>query len=340
MEGIFIKKRYGEQAIRLLNDSQLLRHDFTIAKYERELGLVVSDVATAKSVLQSANIPCVIRRHSFTSRKIKPRSIQDYLRPTIPKELHPAIPSSFDTIGSIAVIDLKSPMLPFKHAIADAILHVHPTIKSVYRKSNAVTGEHRLRALEHIGGLSNTKTIHTEYGIKIALDVAKVYFSPRLSTEHHRIAQLVQKNELVLDFFTASGAFPLHITQFVHSHVVAVDINPTAIDYLQQSLQINKLVGTVEPICIDAREFTYPQKFMRILMNHPSGSKNFLKTADSLLQPGGIIHYYSFVPIEDFPDSFVQEFESELSDYEYLNFTKIRQYSPDLVHAVVDAKKA
>ena len=59
-----------------------------------------------------------------------------------------------------------------------------------------VKGELRVRDLEVIAGGPGTETTHLEYGIKLLVDPAKVYFNPRLANERSRIASLVRQGEV------------------------------------------------------------------------------------------------------------------------------------------------
>ena len=44
-------------------------------------------------------------------------------------------------------------------------------------------------------------------GVALTFDFAKVYFNPRLCTEHGRVTSLVQKGDVMLDVFAGVGPF-------------------------------------------------------------------------------------------------------------------------------------
>jgi len=49
-------------------------------------------------------------------------------------------------------------------------------------------GETRVRDWEILAG-DGTEAVHREYGCEFAIDLAAVYFSPRLATERHRVVE-------------------------------------------------------------------------------------------------------------------------------------------------------
>ncbi|MGZ4892344.1 MAG: hypothetical protein ACXV2B_08845, partial [Halobacteriota archaeon] len=97
----------------------------------------------------------------------------------------------YDVIGDIAVIDWFDGIL----AAATELLQTRRDIKVVLAAVSGVGGEYRLKDLVFVAGERRTETVHKEYGSRLQVDVASVYFSPRLATERHRIAELVQSSE-------------------------------------------------------------------------------------------------------------------------------------------------
>ena len=100
--------------------------------------------------------------------------------------------SAFDQIGDIIVIRIPDSLLSKKKIIGGIILERVSTAKSVFYQSSDVEGDFRTRSLELVAGEDRTETEYKEYGCRFAVDVEKVFFSPRLSTERERIANLVQ----------------------------------------------------------------------------------------------------------------------------------------------------
>ena len=93
-----------------------------------------------------------------------------------------------------------------------------------------------MRDYELIGGSGNTETVHREYGCVYNLDISKVYFSPRLSYEHYRVASQVQEEEIVIDMFAGVGPFSILIAKnHEHVKVYAIDLNPEAVKVAPRS---------------------------------------------------------------------------------------------------------
>ncbi|MCG3224318.1 MAG: hypothetical protein H7647_07625, partial [Candidatus Heimdallarchaeota archaeon] len=170
--------------------------------------------------------------YSFTQKDIQPKNLYEAASKYIPENLHKFIPKAYDVIGEIAVVDIAEEVLKYKKEIGEALYSLFPSLKTVYRKASAVSGQLRTRGLELIAGEKKCETIHLEHGLTIFVDACKTYFSPRLSYEHKRVADLVKEGEVIIDLFTGVGPFPLHIAQNHNVTIYAIDINQKAIKCL------------------------------------------------------------------------------------------------------------
>ncbi|MHA1167858.1 MAG: class I SAM-dependent methyltransferase [Candidatus Hodarchaeales archaeon] len=221
-------------------------------------------------------------------------SYKKILRDKLPARLHGLIPSSFDLIGNVAVVKMEPNLESFKKDIGNAIISTTNAV-TVYNKTGDVDGSYRLPGLELIAGEDVETVVHREHGVKMIVNIKKAFFNPRLGNEHQRIAELVEPGEIVLDFFTGVGPFALLITKMKKTTVFAVDINPAAIDCLNESMKINKLAGEIVSITGDIK--TVVEKLPladRIIMNLPGGSLGHLKLALEKIRNGGTIHFYGF----------------------------------------------
>jgi tRNA (guanine37-N1)-methyltransferase len=151
------------------------------------------------------------------------------------------------------------------------------------------------------------------------LDVGKVYFNPRLSHEHLRVARQIQAGESVVDMFAGIGPFAILIGhRQPSSQVFAVELNPDAHAYLRENVLINKVHQSVTPIQGDSKQLAETRLRAiadRVIMNYPTGSEQFLDAACGILKPnGGIVHYYSFetprVELDESETKFRQGIES------------------------------
>ena len=130
----------------------------------------------------------------------------------VPKDIYHLLPTSFDIVGQVALIKLPDELLQYKNKIGEALLKTHSNLQTVLR-DKGVQGEFRVRDIEIIAGIPCTLTLHTEYGIKLLVDLWEVYFSPRLAKERYRIAKLVDHGEVVVDMFAGVGPFSIKIAK-------------------------------------------------------------------------------------------------------------------------------
>ncbi|MDO8642955.1 MAG: hypothetical protein Q7R76_05250 [Candidatus Woesearchaeota archaeon] len=116
--------------------------------------------------------------------------------------------ASYDTVGTIAILEI-SPLLKKKETlIAQALLDTNSHIKTVVKKKSIRSGKLRLQDYTHLLGEKTTKTVHKESGLEFLLDIKDVYFSVRLSSERLRVAQQIKKGELVLVLFSGCAPYP------------------------------------------------------------------------------------------------------------------------------------
>ncbi|MGY5871943.1 MAG: class I SAM-dependent methyltransferase family protein [Candidatus Thorarchaeota archaeon] len=262
-----------------------------------------------------------------------PRTLIDALDGKLPPEKLALLPRAYDLIGDIAVLEIPDEISSYSELIGAVFLNIHSNFKTVLAKKGAVSGTTRVREYTLLAGEDRTKTIHTEYGCRLAVDVAKAYFSPRLLEEHNRIAQLVKSGEIVVDMFCGVGPFAIHISKQKEAKVIAIDINPSAIDLLCESIGLNKLVGTILPVVADTQDYVNANELNvdRVIMNHPSGASDFVGAACSILKPGGTMHYYDFIGGET-PEDTLKEKVTQLVENEGQKVKSI-----DLVRRVRDS---
>ncbi|KXA92954.1 hypothetical protein AKJ64_01780 [candidate division MSBL1 archaeon SCGC-AAA259E17] len=272
-----------------------------------------------------------------------PRDLQEALRDDLSEDELEELGSSFDIVGDIAIIKLPDSLLDEKQKIGEALMQVHGNLNTVLRQAGPVKGELRTRDLEVIAGDPKTETTHREYGCLFKVDLARVYFSPRLSRERFRIAQKVRPGEVVTNLFAGVGCYSILIAKHSDAEkVYSIDKNGVAVEYMRHNVRINKTGGTVVPVEGDAREVVEEHlrgEADRVLMPLPDFARDFLDVAVEALKPeGGIVHFYDygeepdlFEPSLRFVREAAPEKEIELRDREV-----VRSYAPHLYHVVLD----
>lgn len=343
---IRVERRFGEGLRVLLVELELLDTGFPITKENGQLLFPLRENIEEKQI---AELEQKIPQVTLVERDLNPleRKAQDLataLQDHIPSRYLELLPHSLDIIGDIAIVELIDELQPYAQKIGEAIMTVNSRVTTVYTKAGSVTGKYRLRPLSLIFGEPRTETIHVEYGIRLAIDVTKTYFSPRLSTEHNRVASLVQPGEVILDMFTGVGPFALLAAKQQNVTVYAIDINPHAIKCLERSLKLNRLEGQIIPIVGDCRQVVQDQlrhSMDRIIMNLPHGAFPYIDVAAASIKPeGGIIHFYGNASKEKPLDELCTRVVAELARHGQTaiisNSRRVRPSGPHEFQVVLD----
>ncbi|MBT8173734.1 MAG: class I SAM-dependent methyltransferase family protein [Nitrosopumilus sp.] len=253
--------------------------------------------------------------------------------------------SAFDQIGDIIIVRIPETLLSKKKIIGETLLNEVKIVRSVYYQASDVEGDFRTRNLEIIAGEDNTETEYKEFGCKFIVDVEKAFFSPRLSTERERIANLIQEGETVTNMFAGVGMFSIMAAKKKKCTVYSLDINPVASKLCEKNIELNKLVGKIISINGDASNIIKEQlenKSDRTLMLLPERSDEFLKSAISATKSEGIIHYYSHIHADKKSEAgkLSEEHYLQVSPVksEILNSKIVRAVGPRYYQTVVDVK--
>jgi tRNA (guanine37-N1)-methyltransferase len=269
-----------------------------------------------------------------------PHNFSELLEGELTEEEIENLRTSFDTIGDIVILEIPEDLQDKKFKIGEAALKFTKR-RSIYMKKSAIKGTTRVRDLEFLAGVDDSVTIHKEHGARLKLDVREVYFSPRLATERKRVMQSVREGEEILDMFCGIGPFPIVIARNKNVEITSVDINESAIKYLDENIRMNKLKGSITTFTGDVREVSksFNSKFDRIIMNLPGLAYTFLDVAVDLIKDGGIINYY------EFSDSYEQGIKrlkdaanAVGKDVEIINCRKVKSTSPGEWHVAIDGK--
>jgi tRNA (guanine37-N1)-methyltransferase len=253
--------------------------------------------------------------------------------------------SAFDQIGNIIIVRIPDSLLSKKKLIGDTLLEQVKSAKSVFYQSSSVEGQFRTRNLEILAGDDKTETEYKESGCKFIVDVQKVFFSPRLSSERMRVADSVNDGEVIVNMFGGIGMFSIIAAKKKKCTVYNIDINPYATKLCEKNVVINKLLGNVITIHGDASEVIVNQlenKSDRTLMLLPEKSDKFLNSAVLATKNCGIIHYYSHIHSDKKSDA------AKLSKLHFMEKTTVkstileskivRPVGPRFYQTVVDVK--
>ena len=215
------------------------------------------------------------------------------------------VPTAFDIIGSrdkaVAIIEFSDELVKHERKIAETIMKLHKSVKSVLKKASPRKGVLRLREYRLIAGDENTEVLHVESGCRFRVDPQKTYFSQRESAERLRIVEKVKPGETVMVFFAGAGPFAILIAKKAKpAKLIGIEINSEAIRYFKENVRLNKL-NNVEVVEGDVREkaAAYYTSCDRILMPLPESSLDYIDEAIKCAKPGGVIHLYCFAKEEE-----------------------------------------
>ncbi|NYZ78795.1 class I SAM-dependent methyltransferase family protein [Candidatus Micrarchaeota archaeon] len=271
-------------------------------------------------------------------------SFEESLRDKLTPEEFKSVVKSFDVIGSIAIIEVPKELEKREKLIADSLLSVHRNVKSVYKKLGPMEGVYRTRKLKFLAGDKGTVTEYRENNCRFRLDIAKVYFTPRLSFERLRIAEQVKPGEHILALFAGVGPFPIVIAKMQPNvKIHAIELNPDAVKYMEENIRLNRMQEVITPLLGDVKE-VIPKKFVnsadRILMPLPKGAEKFLAEAFLAAKKDCIIHFYQFAseknPFEEVEKFVVKEALISGRKAEIAGERVVRPFAPGVVQVVVD----
>ncbi|XP_045679261.1 tRNA (guanine(37)-N1)-methyltransferase isoform X3 [Phyllostomus hastatus] len=193
----------------------------------------------------------------------------------------------------------------------------NPGITSAVNKINNIDNTYRNFQMEVLSGEENMMTKVRENNYIYEFDFSKVYWNPRLSTEHSRITELLKPGDVLFDVFAGVGPFAIPVAK-KNCTVFANDLNPESYKWLLHNCTLNKVEKRVKVFNLDGKDFLQgpvreelmqqlgplskeKKHSVHIVMNLPAKAIEFLSAFKSLLdgQPCSsellpIVHCYSF----------------------------------------------
>jgi tRNA (guanine37-N1)-methyltransferase len=347
---IQVPKIHGEKTLILANKLGISNRELEIQKNAHSIYVpLIRQPSEKELALLKVQVPDFqLATYVFPEKKLQEKTLVEVLENQLPPRLLDSLPRALDTVGDIAIIEIPPELKTHESFIGKAILKTHKNLRTVLAKVGAVSGTYRLREFDIIAGEPRTDTVHKEHGCKYRVDVAKVYFSPRLSHEHNRVASLIQKGEAVVDLFAGVGPFSVLIAKNNEdAKVYAVDINPEAVEFLKRNIRLNRVENRVIPILGDARQVIEAKLLGvadRVIMNLPEKAIEFVDAACRAVKPaGGTVHFYGFIRLPDSLENMKLRFSEAVEKAgrkvdRFLFAKTIRETAPYEWQFVLDAK--
>jgi len=298
LDCVKVKSKDAESVRKRLFDLQLLAKGYKVIRDPE--GFIHFPLVKAAKV--PAALKVSVSKNDFEPHGTQPTgSVKDALakKHALPDSDIAKVVRSYDCVGDIAIAEIPDELVPKQDVIARAIMAQNSHIKVVARKDSPMLGEYRVRKLTIIAGEKRTTTTYRESGCSFEFDVAKVYFSVRLSHERLRIASLVKPTERVLALFAGVGPFAIVIAKKKpRTQVVGIELNPVAVKSFEKNVLLNKTTN-VKAILGDVKKIV-PKDYAgwadRITMPLPHSAGDFLDAALIGANPEGCtIHFYGFV---------------------------------------------
>jgi tRNA (guanine37-N1)-methyltransferase len=250
------------------------------------------------------------------------------LRSVLPSEEDGS--KGYSVIGHIVHLNLREHLLPYKNLIGQVLLDKLRNVRTVVNKVDAIDNTYRNFQMEVLVGDPDLVTTVRENDSEFKLDFGLVYWNSRLSTEHDRIVQMINKSDVVYDVFAGVGPFTVPAAR-KGARVLSNDLNPESFKWLQQNVKLNKVEkkgGSATCFNKDGRAFILedvkkdleqllsgdkPIPKVHFVMNLPAIATTFLDALDGLLPASFaeadfkvLVHVYCFA--RDFePEKLAQQ---------------------------------
>jgi tRNA (guanine37-N1)-methyltransferase len=317
-----VARTEGEATRERLAEADLLDRDHQITVEDGQIYLPVADPDAVPDEFEVVEHPVETRR-----RQEAPADRLGW-EPT------------YERVGDVVVLDEADPERA--RAAAAAVMDSDVPAQTVVNRASKVEGEFRVREFDVLAG-DGTETVHREYGHEFLLDLAAVYFSPRLATERRRVVEQVCEGEHVVDMFAGVGPFAVPMASR-GATVLAVDKNPVAARYCRENARRNGVADRVEVVEADVRDVARerPGVADRIVMNLPHSADDFLDAAVALAGDDCTVHLYDIQHEDDPFGPAVRAAEAAVDGTGYgvevVGERVVRSYAPHEVNVRVDLR--
>jgi tRNA (guanine37-N1)-methyltransferase len=329
-----------------------LKEAETAKRYLREHGLLLDGYRYAKGagylllpVSRRFKSPFGI---SFEERELvkveKKNRLKERLREKLTAGELERLKSSFDVVGSIAILEVDEELSGREQLLAETILATHKNVRTVLKKASGHEGELRLQKMRLLGGKDTRETVVQENGVRLRINVEEVYYSVRSATERQRIASFVRPGERVLVMFSGAAPYCCVIARnTAAAEVVGIELNEKGHELGLKNVRLNKLENVVL-VNADVRDVVPALKengisFDRIIMPLPHAGQDFLDEAFMVAHKGTIIHLYDFEREGEFEEAGEKAREGARRNKRAIKVLRIvpsGQHSPRVFRVCVD----
>lgn len=307
MKSLKVLKSKIQPVKRLLLDNSAIDFDFLMGSdgtygYFAVKKDAFSDKNLKEKVVQVLGSELEFSDFDLKKNKRKRITLREALSDKLSSEELSFLKTSMDIVGDIAILEIDDELLGKEKLIANELLKINHSIKTVVKKSGVHRGVFRIQKHKFLAGEKKSVTIDKENHVRLKVDIDKMYFSSRFSTERLRISSLVSPGEDVLVMFSGCAPFPCVISKNSDAaSVVGIEMNPVAHRFGLENVKMNKL-SNVSLICGDVREEVpkLSRRFDRIVMPLPMDAGEFLDYAFLVSKKNTKVHVYDFIDESEF----------------------------------------
>jgi tRNA (guanine37-N1)-methyltransferase len=273
---------------------------------------------------------------------------EEVLRKLIPMEQDP--PTSFETIGHIAHMNLRDEFLQYKNLIGEVILDKNAHIRTVVTKTGVLSNEFRTFPMEIIASRGNDDSLVAtvnEQKMKLRVDYKNCYWNSRLATERERLMKAFlstgPEESRLIDMCCGIGALACFASR-QGIEVYANDLNPSAIDCAKLNAFQNRV--DVEFSNMDAREFVRTlvhegrlrdKKINHVMINLPEIGVEFIDVFHGLFETekdlnGNEFRIYCHIfSRENSPKDILERIPLDLPENVELKIIHVRDVAPNKI---------
>ncbi|MEM2636965.1 MAG: 50S ribosomal protein L11 methyltransferase [Candidatus Korarchaeota archaeon] len=245
------------------------------------------------------------------------------------------IPRGWNEYGDAIVIKLSSEGWKYANVIGEALLKA--TRKKSIFAQRSINGITRKPDLVLIAGEDIEKVYFEELGARFVMPIKEVMFSRGNHGEKVRLIKLVREGECIVDLFACIGQWSIVLgVNTKAKRIDAIDINPTAVEYLRENIELNKLQSKVFAHLGDCREVAPKDAADRVIAGVIFEPEKFIETEVSTIRKRGIIHYHylSKTPNNDEIKKIFSQYATVYSIESHL----VKSYAPSVFHYVADVE--
>ncbi len=229
------------------------------------------------------------------------------LEKLLPPDAQPP-PTGYEQVGHVLHLNLKPHHESCGRLIGDVLLDkLSPSVETVVTKIGEVKGPYRTYDMKVLAGKPSTEVTVVEHGIRLHFDLAKVYWSTRLSGQRTRsIDEDILPGQVIADAFCGVGALCVRAAVEKNCTVFANDLNPDAIENCRANAERNGVGDKITAACGDAHDFIAGLGHAdgmplphHLMLNFPLASVDFLRNlqywpVDEFAEVEPTVHVYTF----------------------------------------------